>query len=285
MIQDPGITPPEELDWRLHSCLMHMTFRTADASCGLQAAAPGEIRRSPLYAQVSAAIERRLLERAWPIDSALPPEPELARIFGVSVGTVRKAVDELEAHGRLVRRHGSGTYVRRFGEGGYWNRFQRFQTRDRMLIRWSARLVRLERIPADETVARMLSLEPGEEVIHVVRLVTALNNPDTAGLAASWDQSWLNARLFAGLDAKAYETWRELSLYEVYERAAGVVITDVSDTLETVAELPNPIDASQPPSPGPFFLLTRIARTFMNVPAEYRLEAPPCAGIKVVFNE
>ena len=111
MIQDPGITLLEELDWRLHSYLMHMTFRTADAFCGLQAAAPGEIRRSPLYAQVSAAIERRLLERAWPIDSALPPEPELARIFGVSVGTVRKAVDELEALGEYNEGDDYGLYV------------------------------------------------------------------------------------------------------------------------------------------------------------------------------
>ena len=41
----------------------------------------------------------------------MPSESELGATFGVSVGTVRKAVDGLVAEHVLVRRQGRGTFV------------------------------------------------------------------------------------------------------------------------------------------------------------------------------
>ena len=46
-----------------------------------------------------------------PDGARLPPERNLAPSFDVSVGTLRKALTELEARGLLTRRHGSGNYV------------------------------------------------------------------------------------------------------------------------------------------------------------------------------
>src|SRR3954469_19435710 len=41
----------------------------------------------------------------------LPPEHDLAAMLGVSRGTVRTALQRLEAGGEIVRRQGSGTFV------------------------------------------------------------------------------------------------------------------------------------------------------------------------------
>ncbi|WP_294260723.1 GntR family transcriptional regulator [Propionivibrio sp.] len=41
----------------------------------------------------------------------MPSESELAERFGVSQGTVRKAIDELANENLLVRRQGKGTFV------------------------------------------------------------------------------------------------------------------------------------------------------------------------------
>jgi len=46
----------------------------------------------------------------------LPPERELAEAFDAARGTVRKALDELEGMGFVVRRVGSGTFVKYSGE-------------------------------------------------------------------------------------------------------------------------------------------------------------------------
>ena len=41
----------------------------------------------------------------------IPSESDLAVRFGVSQGTVRKAIDEMAAENLLVRRQGKGTFV------------------------------------------------------------------------------------------------------------------------------------------------------------------------------
>ena len=50
---------------------------------------------SPLYKQVIVLLTRSLELGEWKPGVALPSEAELAVRFGVSQGTVRKAVDEL----------------------------------------------------------------------------------------------------------------------------------------------------------------------------------------------
>ena len=47
----------------------------------------------------------------WKPGEAIPAERRLAERFGISIGTVRKAIDELVAENILIRQQGRGTYV------------------------------------------------------------------------------------------------------------------------------------------------------------------------------
>src|SRR3954470_23408047 len=66
---------------------------------------------SPLYEQVRARLIEGISAGEWKAGEALPSETELARGFGVAIGTIRKAVDSLVAQRALVRRQGKGTFV------------------------------------------------------------------------------------------------------------------------------------------------------------------------------
>jgi len=49
----------------------------------------------PLYQQVKQLLITRLTDRVWEPGELLPSESQLAAEFGVSQGTVRKALDEM----------------------------------------------------------------------------------------------------------------------------------------------------------------------------------------------
>lgn len=66
---------------------------------------------TPLYEQVSRAIEDIALARELADDSPLPAEAALMRRFGVSRGTIRRAMELLEQRGLVSREVGRGTYV------------------------------------------------------------------------------------------------------------------------------------------------------------------------------
>jgi DNA-binding transcriptional MocR family regulator len=65
----------------------------------------------PLYLQISQLIASKILDQTLAPDSKLPPERELAALFGVSRTTAINAYRQLEQQGLVRTRVGSGTYV------------------------------------------------------------------------------------------------------------------------------------------------------------------------------
>ena len=67
--------------------------------------------RQPKYLRIHAELRDRITSGRWPAGSSLPPQRDLAREFGVSIMTLRQAVQLLTDEGLVAARHGSGTYV------------------------------------------------------------------------------------------------------------------------------------------------------------------------------
>jgi GntR family transcriptional regulator len=66
----------------------------------------------PLYIQITELLTREIAAGRWAEGDRLPPEAELSEALGVAVGTLRKALAELDVRGHLERKQGSGTYIR-----------------------------------------------------------------------------------------------------------------------------------------------------------------------------
>lgn len=67
--------------------------------------------QAPKYVALRAAIMRMIEHRHWQTGDKLPPEQEMTRLTGVSLGTVQKALGTLAADGVLKREQGRGTFV------------------------------------------------------------------------------------------------------------------------------------------------------------------------------
>lgn len=74
--------------------------------------------RTPLYKTAEAEILRRIRAGDWPPGLRLGNEFDLAAEFGVSQGTMRRALMAVEAMGYLDRKPGRGTLVAAPREAG-----------------------------------------------------------------------------------------------------------------------------------------------------------------------
>jgi GntR family transcriptional regulator len=70
-------------------------------------------RKEPLYAMIKRELLSKIERGTWEIGRRLPSEDELEEQYGVSRGTIRRALYEMELEGYISRMSGKGTFVTR----------------------------------------------------------------------------------------------------------------------------------------------------------------------------
>ena len=128
---------------------------------------------APLYEVVKRHISESILQGELPAGTILPSENSLAANFGVSVGTVRKALAALTTEGMLMRRRKTGTVVTGWAPlHNLSHFFQYFRLHDKAggLLRSETQLLDYQRSEASETEAEKLQIGVGDEVIRLKRL-------------------------------------------------------------------------------------------------------------------
>ncbi len=91
------------------------------------------VRRNKVYAEVAKQIEGLILKKLHPGDK-LPPERELAEMFGVSRSSIRDAIRSLELMGLVEPRQGAGTVVCEISASSLFNPASTVPVRQRELI-------------------------------------------------------------------------------------------------------------------------------------------------------
>lgn len=105
------------------------------------------------------------------VGDPLPNEGHLARKFGVSVGTIRKAIDGLETNGLVKRIQGRGTYVAGIGSHVLRQKFVRLRGNDNDDMRLTYDLISIERVLTPFDVAEAAGWNREMELLKVVQLV------------------------------------------------------------------------------------------------------------------
>ncbi len=218
----------------------------------------------PLYVQIRTLIERALEAGEWAPGAAIPSEQDLAARFGVSQGTVRKAIQALAAGNLLVRRQGKGTFVATHTEERASNfRFLRIRRNDGRSEYPASRLVDLRRGKASGDLARALSIRPGDGVFVLRRIL------EYGGVPTVLDDITLPAALFRGLTRARYAAYPG-SMYGFFETQFGVRMLRADERLHAVAA-DSAAAALLRVAPGtPLLAVDRIAYTYGERPVEFR---------------
>lgn len=131
----------------------------------------------PLFYQARENIRRAItLCRLKPGDQ-LPSEKSLAQSLGVSLITVRRALDDLQIEGLVTKEHGRGSFVRALPIEQKLDHLAGFAEEMEDLHHLaSAKIMSNTRVPASADVARHLALPVGEEVHKIERIRYADGN-------------------------------------------------------------------------------------------------------------
>ena len=219
---------------------------------------------APLYLQIKALLERSLEAREWRPGEPIPSEIELAGRFGVSQGTVRKAIDALAKDNLVVRRQGKGTFVATHTEEAASSiRFLRIRGSGDPDVPPVSRLLDVRRTKAGAEPARLLHLKLADPVIVLRRVL------DFGGCPVVLDEITLPAALFRGLSKAKYDAYRG-SMYGFFETQFGVRMLKAQERLRAVAA-----DAATAVilevSPGaPLLAVDRVTLTYGDRPVEVR---------------
>jgi len=217
----------------------------------------------PRYKAIKLEITRTLSSGRYSPSELLPTEKQLAARHRVSVGTIRRAMDELVAEHILVRKQGRGTYLAPFSAERLLNRFWPVFRKDGERRIPIVQTLRFEEGHADPETASSLAIAEGAPVIRIVNLLLLDGNP------VLLDDVRLASEMFPGLTEQDFVA-RESTMYGFYQAAYGISVIRVVDRLHAVAADTEAARRFAIPAGSALLELIRVAYTFDDRPVELR---------------
>ena len=218
----------------------------------------------PLYRAVKRELLRTIETGGVAPGDALPSETQLAGDFGVSVGTLRRAVDDLVAEHILVRRQGRGTFVATHTSDRFLFQFFHVERNDGLREAPVVELVSFERTRLEDEAAESLGLKPGESALHIENRLLLQGRP------VVHDKLVIPAALFRGLTEKR---WRERpsTIYHLYQTEFGISVVRAQERLRAVGADRAAARVLGMPLGQPMLQVRRIALALNGQPVEWRV--------------
>jgi GntR family transcriptional regulator len=225
---------------------------------------PGVPLTAPLYKELERQMREALASGEWKPGEAIPAERRLAERFNVSIGTIRKAIDELVAANLLIRQQGRGTFVAS-------------HNRDRLLFYFfhvvhengakaypDVRLLSFARGRATEREAEHLAIAAGDAVIRARNLLALGGTPVIV------DDLTLPAARFPGLTERQF-AGRPSTIYNLYQDAFGLSVVRTSERLRATLADAESAALLGVARGAPLLAIRRIALSYNDDPVELRI--------------
>lgn len=235
----------------------------ADAPNAADAIQP---KSSPLYSQIRALLLQSMQRGEWKPGELMPSEVELSQRYGVSQGTVRKAIDELAADNQVTRRQGKGTFVATHTEAKSQYRFLRLMPDVGVASDEGPaqrQILACQRTRASTEVAQALNLKAQDPVVFARRLLSF------GGVATILEDVWLSATVFKGLSAEQLLK-HSGSTYGLYESDFNTRVLRAAEKIRAIAAEPESASLLGIDVGTPLLWVERIAFTYNDAPMELR---------------
>jgi GntR family transcriptional regulator len=218
----------------------------------------------PLYKEVARQMLIALAAGEWKPGEAIPAEKKLGERFAVSIGTLRKAIDELAAENILIRHQGRGTFVATHSRDQHLYRFFNFVRHDGQKTYPKVSLLEFSRGRASRSIAEKLALASGARVYNFTNVESLNDEPVVI------DEITLPETLFPGL-TEAQLLQRPNTLYNLYQLAFGQNVIRIEERLRAGLAGAAHAQLLQIDAGTPLLEVYRVAFSFNQQPIERRI--------------
>jgi GntR family transcriptional regulator, N-acetylglucosamine utilization regulator len=183
----------------------------------------GRASGKPLHTQISDVVVGLIERGDISAGERLPPERDIAELFGVSIAPVRQSILDLVNKGLLVRGRGRGTFVRGSSLNEKISILHSFTESMRdQAVPVDMRVIGQLRVLTPKEVAR--ALHTRERTVLLLERVAVVNREPVALL-----QAYLSLKTYPKLLDASFE---HASLYETLREEYGVVVTRAESVIE-----------------------------------------------------
>jgi GntR family transcriptional regulator len=215
----------------------------------------------PLYLQLRDVLAERVAKGDWKPGTAVPNEGDLAREFGVSPGTMRKALGRMEDERLVTRRQGRGTFVNDQAAHEFAFRFSNIRGADGERIAGQVESAEVSEGTANELECARLRLRMLDPVyrIRCVRL-----HEDQPFMV---EEASMPAPLFPGL-AEHNGFPNHIA---VLAQQHGMLLGKAEERISIHAAPPAVAEALRVAPSSPVMVLDRVMLTLDGLPIEWRV--------------
>lgn len=217
-----------------------------------------------LYKEVKRQMLRALAAGEWNPGEAIPAEKRLCERFAVSIGTLRKAIDDLVAENILIRHQGRGTFVATHNREQQSFRFFNFVGHDGDKVYPVLELIGFAKKKADPLAAQMLSLSATAKVFEFTNVLSLHGEPVIV------DDITLPEALFTRL-TEAQVRNRSNTLYNLYQSSFGVNVIRTDERLRAATATADQARLLGIKTGAPLLEVRRVAYSYNKLPVEWRI--------------
>lgn len=218
----------------------------------------------PLYFQLKSLLLDELKSGVHPVDTIIPTEKEISKMFEISRSTVRQAMTQLVQEGWLYRVKSKGTFIARTKIKQDF--IKRLETFNEQITRSgyvpSTQLLSLEVVTMPESVASRIGVEPGIKAIYMHRKRCASGEPI------------VTVETYLPYDSCSFLMEHDMSkesMYNVLSKRDATRICRVTRVLEAVAANSRDAELLEVKRGKPIHFFTTIGYNQMDEPIEFSL--------------
>lgn len=175
---------------------------------------PGSL---PIYVQITELLVRDIAAGRLIDGEKLPPERDMAEELGIAVGTLRKALAELQNRGLLERIQGSGNYIRTISDPKSVYAMFRLELLGGGGLP-TAEILSIDRLPKTSELPSFGSSKEAHRIRRLRRL---------SGRPAALEEIWLDGSYVERIDLEAVSE----SLYLFYRTKLSLWIARAEDQI------------------------------------------------------